>query len=127
MATTPAYTLAEFSDFVILHDGGVNETVAKDVLSGPCTLLFIGMITGAAVGFLKLFDSLNPSLGTTEMEEEYSYPVSKTRFYPVNPGGGGLPFALGLSYAMTLDAGTSGATAPGVVHEMILVLKRGVS
>lgn len=140
MATTPDVSIAEFPSFWIVKIATANASPVKDVAAGPCTLYHVRMSIGpvsdptlaASLPYLKLFDDINPTAGTTEAHEQIPAPIpydsdtdpnaNKTEGYPINPPNG-LKFENGLSALCVQENTLAGVTAPAsnVEVEMIIV------
>lgn len=128
MATTPTITIAEVDGLVLVKDADANATAEKNVLAGPCRLKHIHVTNpNAAVAYLKLYDSVNPTVGTDAPEEIYECAGSGTEGgvtdLPVN-GGAGILFETGLSYAAVTTGGTAGTTGPTSDVTVVLHLER---
>lgn len=102
----------------------------NDVMSGPCRLTHIRVKNGdAAILYLKLFDNVNPTLGTTAPDFVFMIPSSGTQAsfdIPVN-GGAGIKFNNGLSYAIVTTGGTGGTAGPTAATLLVLQAIPGVS
>lgn len=112
MAVTPV-SIAKFPGFWIIKDTDPDSSVEKDVCSGPCTLCHVSMLgNGTEKNYLKFWDDINPTVGTTPPDEQYPVPKDTTkRGFPINPPNG-LYFENGLSFAMVQQPGTAGTTDP---------------
>ena len=113
----------------IVKDTDADNTVEKDVLAGPGRLCHVHMTNpNAAVCYLKIFNHINPTLGTTDPDEIYECPGSGTEGgildLPINPSEG-LLFSEGISYACVTAAGTAGTTSPTANVTVVLQLKPG--
>lgn len=137
MATSPDVSIAKFPSFWIVKIAAANGTPVKDIAAGPCTLYHVRTAhtaesTVGPVTYLKLYDAVNPTVGTTEAHEQIEVPVAydsdtdpnalKVESIPINPPKG-LKFENGLSAACVAEKALAGTTAPtsNVEVEMIIV------
>jgi len=96
----------------IVHDADADSTGENDVRGGPTTLLGVKVVNpDATIYYLKLYDHLAPNIGTTDPVEVIQIDASEDVAYSVN-GGAGLPFTVGLSFAVVAEGGTAGTTDP---------------
>lgn len=127
--------IAKFEDFWIVTDTAADEDGNKDIASGPCTLFHIRVgkawsssPTPSVDNFLKMYDDINPTIGTTAPNEQIPIlghlTISPEDNYPINPPDG-LKFNKGLSYAVTLLGGTADSAAPsdGTVDVQFILRK----
>lgn len=110
--STPSCTSIEFDDHILVKDTVANATPVKDVMAGPCRVTHIHATNGAAaVMYLKLYDNINPSVGTTDPVEIMTLRGSGTEGgvsdFPVD-----MEFEEGLSFACVTTGGTAGTTDP---------------
>lgn len=99
----------------IVHIAVCDETAENDVRGGPCTLTHVNVNNSgnaAEIEYLKFYDHLAPTVGTTVPIEIIQIDAGEDLSYTLN-GGAGLAFATGLSVAAVTGAGTAGATGPG--------------
>ncbi len=122
-----AVSVIEMSGRTIVHDSDSNATAEKDVFGGPCTLHgILANNAHSATEYIKFYDHLDPTVGTTDPDEECAVEASTglnggDMYYPINPPNG-LAFATGLSFCTEQTAGTSGTTPPGATVEVSLIL-----
>lgn len=137
MATTPTVTKADFVlggdlKFSVVKDDDANATVEKDVMAGPCRVTHIKVKNDNSgtptVVYLKLYDDLNPTVGTTAPDFDFKIPSGVEFSLPLN-GGKGIKFVNGLSFACIKEAGTaaSAQTAPDTNVDVFLTTLPGVS
>ena len=112
--STPSVNRRDFSSFSQIQDAVVGATAIKDVMAGPCRVMGISVsnvVGGADACWLKLYDDLNPTVGTTAPDYSFPIPVNFTDSIPVPVEG--LKFVNGLSYcAENTGGGTAGTSAP---------------
>lgn len=98
----------------IVYIADCDETPENDVRGGPCTLMHVNVDNSLndALTYLKLYNALAPSVGTTVPEEIIQVDNEEDLSYSLN-GGAGLAFETGLSIACVTAGGTAGATGPG--------------
>lgn len=137
MGASPTAVRADFAldgdlKATVVKDADADSTVEKDVMSSPCRVTHIkvkndGTGTPTAV-YLKLFDDLDPTLGTTAPDYDFKIPANVEFGIPIN-GGEGIPFANGLSFACIKEAGTAATTQtdPDTTVEVYLTCLPGVS
>lgn len=122
-------SIAKLPTFWTVKDTDADNTVEKDVCAGPCRLCHVHVTNpNAAVAYLKIFNNINPTLGTTDPDEIYECAGSGTEGgitdLPINPSKG-LLFSEGLSYACVTAAGTAGTTSPTSNVTVVLTVKPG--
>lgn len=123
MGTSPAIVKADFTldgdlKFSIAKDADADSTAEKDVMAGPCRITNIRVDNNVdtdsgtqTVVYLKLYDDLNPTVGTTA--PDYIFEIPADQQVNLNPKGGkGIKFVNGLSYAVVQEPGTAGTTDP---------------
>lgn len=134
MGASPTAVRADFTldgdlKATVVKDADADSTVEKDVMSGPCRVTHIKVNSTATTAvYLKLFDDLDPTLGTTAPDYDFKIPLNVEFGIPIN-GGEGIPFANGLSFAVINEAGTAAAaqTDPDATVEVYLTCLPGVS
>ncbi len=116
--STPTITKADFllgGDLkgTTIRDADVDESPELDVMAGPCRLTHIraGNVDSAADAamYLKLYDDLNPTVGTSVPDYVFEIPLNKIVDIPL---GAGIVFVNGLSFACVTVGGTVGTTGP---------------
>jgi hypothetical protein len=127
MAVTPTVSRTDFSQFSIIKATVTAlSTATADVFGGPCRLLAVHVVNGdAAVLYLKLFDNLDPTLGTTDPDEIFAVGSSANK--PVAEFPNGKAFKNGLSLGFVTTGGTAGTTGATGASTVTLVVKPGVS
>jgi hypothetical protein len=70
-----------------------------------------------ATAYVKLYNNLNPAVGTTAADAVYMVPASIRRVFPVPSG---LLFSIGVSMACVTGAAEANTTSPGTVVVRIL-------
>ena len=102
-----AVTRLDMDGGIIVHDTDADTTPENDVLQGPGSLRRVHVANPVAgIVYLKFWDNLAPTHGTTEPDEVYAIDASDEFSFSVHPPNG-LAFATGLSFAM------SDSTGPG--------------
>lgn len=133
MAVTATITKTDFGGYSIVNDADSDASIALDVMSGPCRLMHIHVDNNAnsADSFLKLYDNVNPTVGTTV--PDYVFKAQQTAAnaedrleIPCNVGTG-FKFTNGLSFACVTVGGTAGVTGPTSSVIVTLTLLPGVS
>lgn len=122
--STPACTLLEFDTKTIVKDAVSNATVVKDALAGPCKVTHVHAVNGnAGVHYLKFYDDINPTVGTTDPDEILPLRGSGTEGgvtdFPCD-----MTFENGLSFATVTTAGTAGTTDPVSTVSVVLTVER---
>ena len=130
-------TILKMPSFTVIRDAEVNGTAEKDVMGRPCTLHHVHLRNvgaSALEAWVKLYDDVNPTIGTTIPNEVYQVEsssnvvsaVDRIQDIPINPPDG-LPFSEGFSFAcVTEGGGTAGTTDPNasdVVEAEFLVVE----
>ena len=114
--STPTITKATFDTFQIVKDADADGTIQRDVFPGKCRLHHVSLDNAAngAASYLKLYDDLNPVVGTTSPDEILRARASVKEEFPINPNveNPGLVFENGLSFACVTAGGTAGTTSP---------------
>lgn len=105
--------------------GGTDlDGFVQDIMAGPCRVLNIDM--SAVAAFFKMYDSKNPTVGTTDPDfviEQLASAVS----IPIPIPSGGLKFNTGLSFTATTAGGTAGAVGPDPDIVVTLTVLKGVA
>lgn len=111
MAATFSVSESDALSLVYIPDS--DEIAVRDCRSGPTNLKALQINnTGASAYFVKLYDSMNPVIGTTDPIFVFRIPATTKRFLILN-NGDGHDFAVGLSLATLTTGGTGGTTGPG--------------
>ncbi len=125
MGTDPNLKLTEMGGFVIVTVSGLLVAGFLNILEGPCRLYSIIAQTDAGViDFLKLWDDINPVVGTTD--PDYSFKVESDVWNSIAIDPDGIVFDNGLSMAAD-DAGGTASGTVAVAFNVVLVLRRGAS
>lgn len=121
------------SGVAVVLDEDADETIteSRDIMKGPCRLYSLDYVHGDAnVGYVKLWDNVNPTVGTTDPDFVFMVLAS---------GSGTIPFPVpiiftnGISWAFikkvsNVDGpGTSGTTGPTATSTIAATLKEGAS
>ena len=95
----------------------------KNVAGGRCTLytVFIQNAWTSGPIWLKLYDSVEPTFGTTAPTHIFRINNSGSTVREVFSFPAGLPFVNGLSYALVQTSSTAGTTAPGTSSPVRLI------
>lgn len=118
MAVTNNEQMVDFPDLVIDTDAGataVRHVFRNSAIGNSLQLNDLHVINttggaGAATVYLRIYDSLDPVVGTTDPEIIIMCPHGTATSVAIDNG---IDIDLNVSYAVVQDAGTSGATAPG--------------
>lgn len=101
--------------------GAATDLSALDLFDGPANVVwFHGLNAQAADNYLKLYDAVEPTVGTTAPDVVREIPATGTnggqRFEVFDDGAGttisGLPFTTAVSAAVVTAGGTGGTTNP---------------
>lgn len=122
--STPTINLRHFETFSQSYDplAGVSDPghLVKDLMAGPCRVMGISVsnVGGSANAvWLKLYDNVSPTVGTTAPDYSFPIPVNFADSIPIPVNG--LKFNNGLSYsAEDTGGGTAGTGAP---HDAVIV------
>lgn len=112
-----ALTILETPNLRIAKETDLEHTGAAandDVFNGPCTVygIFVSNVAAShAACYLKLYNSLAPTYGTTVPEIVIPIADSMVGFIPLNLPDG-MSFATGLSMAAATTGGTVNTAAP---------------
>lgn len=128
MATTPTLKRMDLENFTVLYIADCDETAENDVMEGPCRIFGALVDTGSVVAdvYLKLYDSLEPTVGTTVPDKCIRVVHSDVVLLALDSPSG-IPFATGLSVAMVTTPGTAGSTGPASAVPVTLLVLPGVS
>lgn len=99
------------SDWVLVRDADADNAAEKDVMKGPCRVLSVSASSGASAGFIKLYDDLNPTVGTDDPDFIISVPASTDIVFMLDTEEGA-KFTNGVSLACVTAGGTGGTTSP---------------
>jgi len=140
MVVTPTVSRTDFSQFSLVSiaaDEDANAVAVKDVLGGPCRLMALHVENEDKVLlYLKLFDNVNPTLGTTDPDDIFAIPAAaeddpqiadKGSSRPIAEFPNGKAFKNGLSVGLVTAAGTAGTTGPAEGVTITMIVKPGVS
>ena len=107
-------------------DDDADATVAKNVGGGPVRLygVYVSNTAYAVKVYLKIWNHVNPVVGTTPPNIQIPVPVSGVHSAIWK---GGLPLSVGLSYAVTTDAGTAGVANPATPPDVYFAFKPGAA
>lgn len=116
---------------IVMSDSVSQTAPIRNVQEGPATLMFAFLDNGdnsTEEVFLKLYDNIAPTLGTTEPDFVFPVQISSKDdggMVPIaiNPPNG-IKFDNGVSYACAKEAGVLTTTAPTAVLKLTLVFKR---
>lgn len=104
-----AVSLGRLPSLSLVYDATTNATPELNVLSGPCKVHSIRIVNAdGAARYLKLYDDLNPTVGTTAPHEILRVPASTNITFHF--GKYPLEFSQGLSFASVTAGGTAGTT-----------------
>lgn len=122
-------TKTQIGNYTIFYDAEISAVAHLDVMAGPCRLIAVRAknIGNAAPAYLKTYDSLAPTVGTTAPKEIYALegntgPGVGHTSCNVNPPDGIL-FETGLSFAATNAGGTAGTSNPTGTTAITLLVK----
>ena len=131
MAVTNNEQMVDFPD--LLLDTGAGATAIRHVFRKAAIDTAAGLqIVSIAVGnsttgsgsatvYLKIYDSLDPLVGTTDPEVIISCPHGGSTSVVITSG---IPITNNVSYAVVKEAGTAGTTAPSTTVTLTLVGSR---
>lgn len=103
--------LGQLPSLTIAYDADADATIERDILAGPATVKSATIVNAdAGVRYVKLFDDINPVVGTTAPDEIWMIPASGT--VTLHFGDKPLEFPTGLSMAAVTTGGTAGTTPP---------------
>lgn len=128
MAVSNNEQMVDFPDLVIDTDAGAtavrhvfrNSAVAEGSSLSLEDMHIINNTSGALAGtvYLKIYDSLDPVVGTTDPEVIIMAPHGGAITVDIS---GGVTIENNVSYAVVQEAGTAGTTAPGTTVTVHLV------
>jgi hypothetical protein len=128
-----AVSVMDMGDMAVVYDADADEVAENDVRGGPCTVYGVAIDNSqadAAPMFLKLYDNIAPTVGTTDPDEVIpvegngagdTETVNDGDAFILLNGSTGIPFTIGLSFAVTDAGGTAGAGAPGDLVKVALL------
>ena len=124
-------SVAQLPTYRIVKDTDADGTVERDVCAGPCRLTHIHVTNpNAGAVYLKLFDKVDPTVGTDAPDEIVECVGSGTEGgvtdVPVHPPKG-LLFSTALSFACVTAGGTAGTTSPTSNVTVVLHVQPGSS
>lgn len=126
--STPSVNIRHFDTFSQVQDAAVGATAIKDVMSGPCRIkgISVANVGGSANAvWLKMYDDLNPTVGTTAPAYSFPIPINFSDSIPVPVEG--LKFVNGLSYCVEdTSGGTAGTSAPADTVSVGMTLLEGI-
>lgn len=110
------------SGFKVIRDADCDATAEKNVNDGGATLYSIDIdnSANAAASFFKVYNTANPTVGTTDPDIVIKVPASTRREFVFI---GGLSVSTSLSVACVTTGGTGGTTNPtsNVIVNMVIV------
>tara|TARA_R100000654_G_scaffold73709_1_gene106855 strand:- start:11567 stop:11962 length:396 start_codon:yes stop_codon:yes gene_type:complete len=131
MAVTNNEQMVDFPD--LLLDTGAGATAIRSVFRKAAidtaaglqvVSIDIGNSTaggGSSTVYLRIFDSLDPLVGTTDPEVIIMAPHGGSTSVVITTG---IPITNNVSYAVVKEAGTAGTTAPSTTVTLTLVGSR---
>lgn len=95
----------------LVVDSDCDSTAENDVFVGAVTIRLVDVdnSNNAAVTYVKLWNALSPTVGTTAPDMILMCPASVRRVFAFPDG---ISFGTGLSFAGLTTAGTAGTTSP---------------
>ena len=118
----PSYSIIQ----AVLNDVAGNVFV-QDIMAGPCRVLNIDVSNPAVDGYLKMYDSKNPTIGTTAPDFVIEFPSAGGAVSMAVPiPSGGFKFNTGLSFTFLTTGGTAGDTGPDADVTVTLTVLKGV-
>ena len=95
----------------VIEDTSVTSTPENNVTGAIATFfgVYIDNTANSAASYVKIYNHLSPTVGTTDPDFVFICPASVTRQYTM---AGGVALDTALSYACTTAGGTSGAASP---------------
>jgi hypothetical protein len=117
MAITITQLSTQFID-IMMSDTDVDDTVRVDITQQPSTIHFIEVINGigSTAIWLKLFDTTEVTLGTTQPVFIMKVAASATEQLVIPDG---MAFASGISYAATNTSGDQAGSSMGALSGQI--------
>lgn len=116
-------SIAKLSEHWVVQDTDSDTTIENDVVSGPCTLVHIQASQIAAVTYLKFYDALTATSGTTAPDYVFRIPSGTGVTDFVFPGDG-IKFSNGLTFGASTVGGTgSGGADPASSVKVTLFVK----
>ena len=115
MAITGTPQADPISALGVWNDTDAEGTAVNNIRPGATKLdlLDVDNAANAAVSYLKIYDSLGPTIGTTDPDWILPVAASVQRTYLFTEDDVmGLTVANGISYAVVTGAGTAGTTSP---------------
>lgn len=112
-----AVTTSPFSDLIsgsaLIVDLDMDNTAEVNVRAGTTTLFSFDVDNSAngAASYLKIWDSLSPTVGTTAPDYIFKIAASTREVIDFDLGEGSA-FSSGLSFACVTAGGTGGTTSP---------------
>lgn len=125
MAGTSALQFPDVLGIQSHFDDDADATVAKNIGGGPVRLYAV-LVNNSAYAtkvYLKIWNHADPAIGVTEPNIQVPITLSEWQSMEWK---GGLPLSIGLSYAVTTDAGL-GVANPATPPDVWFVYKHGVS
>ena len=121
------WSASEYEGFVYLKGSTLQTTGGEALYNGPCrvTRIKVKLKDATDVKYLKIYDNLNPTAGTTA--PEYCFPVQhgdgtiwgETEYdFPENP----LLFENGISVAGSSSGGTAAGSNPTNMDAVLTIL-----
>jgi hypothetical protein len=109
---------------LVTQVGGNVGQAANDIMGGPCRLHHCLVGNGDPERlFLKLFDDLRPTLGSTQPDHIFPIGASGT-IAQLAKGGKGLLFETGLSLSLQTEPGVEHGDGPTILSKIHLICRR---
>ena len=95
----------------VIEDTSVTSTPQLNVTGAIATFfgIYIDNTANSAASYVKIYNDLNPAVGTDDPDFVFVCPASVTRQYTM---AGGVALDTALSYACTTAGGTAGDVSP---------------
>lgn len=104
-----AVSALKYDDGAVVYDSDADTTAENDVFDGPVTTLRVHAFNDSgAVAYLKLYDALAPTVGTTEPVWVIMIPSGASLSRELDRA-----FTVGLSFACSDTAGKATGSNPG--------------
>ena len=117
-----ATTNTQYADLLgvgqITRQTVLNATATKNIRGGACRAygMMIDNSANASVVYVKLYDALNPTVGTTDPDFVFKIAASAKVPILLNPRDdedNGIAFTVALTAACVTAGGTAGTSSPG--------------
>lgn len=114
---------SQHDEITVVHQTSATTTPDCNVCEGPAKLHEVLVVSNEAADteYLKLYDDVAPTVGTTEPVAVYMIPNNGTRAFVVDPDNDGLAFVNGISFAVSDAAGKAAGSSPATGVAVTLI------